>query len=67
MSVRTATRYFITCETKGCSAEYEAVDADSVMTARIMAGIAGWRHRTTHPARHGRRSYDYCPSCEVPS
>ncbi|MFG3439905.1 hypothetical protein ACGF0J_21880 [Nonomuraea sp. NPDC047897] len=64
MSIRTTTRYFVTCET--CPAEHEAVGADSTMAARVAAGVVGWKYRTTHPQKIGRRSYDYCPSCEVP-
>lgn len=64
MSIRTATRYFVNCES--CPAEYEAADADGAMSARVAAGVAGWKYRTTSPQKFGRRSYDYCPTCEVP-
>ena len=66
MSVRTEARYFISCDREGCKREHYSEASDSVLSARIAAGIDGWRHATTRPGFHGRRSFDYCPSCEVP-
>lgn len=64
MTITTRTLYTVVCES--CPAEYEAADADSAMAARVAAGVAGWKYRTTSPQKFGRRSYDYCPNCEVP-
>ncbi|MEV0616145.1 hypothetical protein AB0I81_22720 [Nonomuraea sp. NPDC050404] len=66
MSIQTATRYTVTCDGKDCAAEHHDPASDSNMSARIAAGVAGWKHASSYPNRAGRRSYDYCPNCEVP-
>ncbi|MER7063971.1 hypothetical protein [Streptomyces albidoflavus] len=64
--INTITRYLITCDNPDCDAEHRTDTADSTLTARIAAGIDGWKHTKSRPGMN-RRSWDYCPNCEVPT
>lgn len=65
MTIRTEPLYFLTCDT--CGTEHHDPNARDAMSARIAAGIEGWRYRSGGQRRKGqagRRSADFCSHCE---
>ena len=64
MSVTAVRRFVITCD--GCGTTVDDPDTDNAMTARVAAGMKGWRFLAASGGRgvRGQRYWDFCPACE---